>query len=1303
MASASEISGRDWASQRWAWDGAEKEGGQGEEEAVGKDVAPPGEAWAGHQDDAPALQASAAALEARLWEAPGGEHGALPGGSGRDPAGVASRRSLRWGAPAEEPPPPEGEPSAGAISDSLDTYSEGFESDGGTAAGGGGGGARANGGTGDGALFGGEVDEVEDDVDIDALLEMEIALEAEAAVSEDDMAWEGELDARSEPPLEVLPPETLPEGSSPLAGEPAAVPGGRRAPGVGASSGRPDGRPGAPTSLRVPLRAVSGAAPDGVHPDSPGPAAPAAAASPGAVQTPGSSRGRPEGGAAGAIRLSRSSQELLREADRRLEEVQNRPGASSPEKRNEASPAPSSAALPDGQAKPSPPHSRVTPARPPSASGASPARRIAGVEPPSQAATPTEAAPPAEVPNMSSPLLSDPVAPKPGREPNWLAEMKVTSPTGEAYEIDTSAPAFRSVRSGRRALLPSLSQAAALEEKKGGSGLGQADGISGTEGPSRKVGKVGKLAALRAEQKKRDELLRQSLDTPSLFERNQQVRLLKGGDTKSEARPKPAGPGQLAGGEGQEEATELQPMGGSPRSAEGAALSSSVGGSRRRSPRSARKEQSPAPEPVSTASPRLPTRSADADSPASTQKTIRKLVKVPVLPVGRVLEIEMLSTWGDMHYIALSAIEVFNAAGYPIDVPAHEYRCTPDSMNVLEGYADDPRNPDKLFDGTNFICDDMHTWLAPFAAGQAHRIRILLQEETGFSLLRFWNCNKSRVHAARGVRGVRVTLDGEAIFEGELARAPGSLANRDAAETEIFFHPGAEIRAAIAAHDSVLEAEEPAPPVRKLPRPSLEVVPSEDQALSPAGRGAAGSSAAVEQGAGQTVSPAGKRPSEASASGPRARGVRELRLDIVKSWGDKHFVGLSGMEVLDDDGKALPLLPSSVSAKPRDLNDLPGCSADDRTIDKVLDGVNVTTDDSHMWLAPIPNGGPPNTVTVRFDEAYAPTVSAVRLWNYNKTLDDTGRGVRELRVFADGLEVTPSGGVIARKAPGLVDFDSGHTVPLALPDTDVGARDLQADAGNLDDPWANCLPAGAWALFPAAAREPHVAEVAPQDFVPGVLPCGFVLKILIHSTWGDAHYCSLTGLGVVDAARGELRLAPSQVHAESAQSLQENGRIGRSADKLVDGVHDPASPANSWLAPFTPGSPQAITVDFGGTPAILAALRFWNYAKDPARGAKEVEAYLDDRLVYHGFVRCFVPSVTGKGPSRFQQSVLFSGAGSGVVKQEREHLYVHSPEAEITLVDEGKFRSTGAPEVGGVLEPGASGLLRPGTALNAHS
>ena len=55
------------------------------------------------------------------------------------------------------------------------------------------------------------------------------------------------------------------------------------------------------------------------------------------------------------------------------------------------------------------------------------------------------------------------------------------------------------------------------------------------------------------------------------------------------------------------------------------------------------------------------------------------------------------------------------------------------------------------------------------------------------------------------------------------------------------------------------------------------------------------------------------------------------------------------------------------------------------------------------------------------------------------------------------------------------NFDFGHTVPLALPGAGASARGLQADDGKPEDPWANCLPAGAWALFRAAAREPHVA------------------------------------------------------------------------------------------------------------------------------------------------------------------------------------------------------------------------------------
>lgn len=46
-----------------------------------------------------------------------------------------------------------------------------------------------------------------------------------------------------------------------------------------------------------------------------------------------------------------------------------------------------------------------------------------------------------------------------------------------------------------------------------------------------------------------------------------------------------------------------------------------------------------------------------------------------------------------------------------------------------------------------------------------------------------------------------------------------------------------------------------------------------------------------------------------------------------------------------------------VDAEPRDLNVLDGVDGDDRTLDKLFDGINVTVDDVHMWLVPYTAGG----------------------------------------------------------------------------------------------------------------------------------------------------------------------------------------------------------------------------------------------------------------------------------------------------------------------------------------------------------
>lgn len=59
-----------------------------------------------------------------------------------------------------------------------------------------------------------------------------------------------------------------------------------------------------------------------------------------------------------------------------------------------------------------------------------------------------------------------------------------------------------------------------------------------------------------------------------------------------------------------------------------------------------------------------------------------------------------------------------------------------------------------------------------------------------------------------------------------------------------------------------------------------------------------------------------------------------LRLELVMTWGDSHYMGLTGLEVVGKDGESLPLDLSMMAASPRDLNDLPEYGHDLRTLDK---------------------------------------------------------------------------------------------------------------------------------------------------------------------------------------------------------------------------------------------------------------------------------------------------------------------------------------------------------------------------------
>ena len=98
-------------------------------------------------------------------------------------------------------------------------------------------------------------------------------------------------------------------------------------------------------------------------------------------------------------------------------------------------------------------------------------------------------------------------------------------------------------------------------------------------------------------------------------------------------------------------------------------------------------------------------------------------------------------------------------------------------------------------------------------------------------------------------------------------------------------------------------------------------------------------------------------------------------INIKSTWGDKHYVGLNGIEVFTSTGKLAPI--KSIQANPADINNLSEYEGDPRVVANLVDGCFLTRDDLHLWLTPYTKGGD-HLVAIEFEEEI--TVSMIRIW-----------------------------------------------------------------------------------------------------------------------------------------------------------------------------------------------------------------------------------------------------------------------------------------------------------------------------------
>lgn len=378
---------------------------------------------------------------------------------------------------------------------------------------------------------------------------------------------------------------------------------------------------------------------------------------------------------------------------------------------------------------------------------------------------------------------------------------------------------------------------------------------------------------------------------------------------------------------------------------------------------------------------------------------------------------------------------------------------------------------------------------------------------------------------------------------------------------------------------------------------------------------------------------------------------------------------------------------------------LPEYSDDPRTVDNLVDGVNLTCDDLHAWLTPF-TPGRCHWIFIEFDEPVI--VSMLRIWNYNKSRIHSYRGARYVEIMLDGLTIFKGE---VKRAPGTVsilDYEAACECILFTRNQSVLRLVEKYDTVYLSYLQARQEMKRETKLQEEAAREiasalrkeltpPPTAQVLPATSHVGTSSQGALLfsvsrpltstsrnplrpstaalvrdqpprevrtlQIVILSNWGDNYMVGLTGVCGLGVDMDEILLpVPDLFVARTRDGGRFDAQFPVSDDVTAIGLSKLVSPdrqtcrAEDMLICERPSSANNVVLLCFRLPesVLLKGLKVWNYnsssAEGPCCGARHVVLIVNGVKVSEAVLR----KAPGEDKFDFSQVLMLQSPLSGL-------------------------------------------------------